>query len=380
MRSGMGDSMNFAFAIFKYFPFGGLQRDMLRMAECAAGRGHRVTVFTASWKGEEPPDGIQVRILKVRGWSNHGRARSFERLFRMESAPFDARLLFNRMGGGDFYFAADNCLAVEYPRKHSALMLRLNPRYRTFLEQERTVFEPAAKTRIFYIAPRQKRDFMKVYHTPESRFFYLPPGMNEKCRRPADADRIRRGMRKKLGLTDEQRMLVLIGSNYRLKGAFRAIEALGALPEPERNRCVLYLIGESADGGCSAHAEKCGVAGQVVLAGPRTDVPELLLAADLMIHPSRNEATGTVLVEGIAAGLPVLCTEECGFSNFVQEASGLVVPEGAEQSVINAMTADALSRLPELRERTIRYALGADFYRRAEVAVDALEAFVREKR
>ena len=31
-------------------------------------------------------------------------------------------------------------------------------------------------------------------------------------------------------------------------------------------------------------------------------------------------------------------------------------------------------------ERTIRYALGADFYRRAEVAVDALEAFVREKR
>ena len=82
--------MNFAFAIFKYFPFGGLQRDMLRMAECAVGRGHRVTVFTASWKGEEPPDGIQVRILKVRGWSNHGRARSFERLFRMESAPFDA--------------------------------------------------------------------------------------------------------------------------------------------------------------------------------------------------------------------------------------------------------------------------------------------------
>ena len=66
----MGETMNFAFAIFKYFPFGGLQRDMLRMAVCAAGRGHRVTVFTASWKGEEPPEGIQVRILKARGWTN----------------------------------------------------------------------------------------------------------------------------------------------------------------------------------------------------------------------------------------------------------------------------------------------------------------------
>ncbi len=371
--------MNAAFAIFKYFPFGGLQRDMLRIAACAAGRGHRVTVFTTSWKGDPPPEGVTVRLLPVSAWSNHGRARQFERLFSSEAVGFDVCLLFNRMRGGDFYFAADNCLAVEYPRKHSALMLRLNPRYRTFLEQERSVFDPAADTRIFYIAPRQKRDFMKMYHTPESRFLYLPPGMNEKCRRPADADRIRAETRAALGLTAEQRMLVLIGSNYRLKGAFRAIEALAALPEEVRSRCVLYLIGQSPDGGCTAHAEKLGVAGRVVLAGPRTDVPDLLLAADLMIHPSRNEAAGAVLAEGIAAGLPVLCTEECGFSNFVREASGLVVPEGAPQTVLNAMTADALSRLDELREQTIRYAAGADFYRRAEVAVEALEAFVRER-
>ena len=49
--------MNFAFAIFKYFPFGGLQRDMLRMAEAAVRRGHRVTVFASSWDGDPPPDG-----------------------------------------------------------------------------------------------------------------------------------------------------------------------------------------------------------------------------------------------------------------------------------------------------------------------------------
>ena len=32
---------------------------------------------------------------------------------------------------------------------------------------------------------------------------------------------------------------------------------------------------------------------------------DLLLAADLLIHPARNEATGTVLIEALAAGLPV---------------------------------------------------------------------------
>ena len=46
--------MRFAFALFKYFPFGGLQSDMLRIAECAAARGHEVTVFTGAWEGPGP--------------------------------------------------------------------------------------------------------------------------------------------------------------------------------------------------------------------------------------------------------------------------------------------------------------------------------------
>lgn len=371
--------MDFAFAIFKYFPFGGLQRDMLRMAEAAVRRGHRVTVFASSWEGEPPPGGVELRMLETTAWSNHGRARQFESLFRRQSSGFDAAFVFNRMAGGDFYFTADNCLAVELPRKHSKWMLALHPRYRVFLEQERAVFDPDAKTRIFYIAPRQKTDFMTVYHTQEDRFIYLPPGMNEKCRRPADADRIRAEKRAELGLSDDRLMLILVGSDFRRKGGDRAVEALAALPEPLRSRCILYLVGRASDGGCAALAKRLGVAGQVVFTGGRTDVPALLLAADLMIHPARNEATGTVLVEGIAAGLPVLCTEECGFSNFVRDAAGLVVPEGAPQSTLNAMLADALPRLDELREKTRNYAETADFYRRAELAVDALEQFVREK-
>lgn len=371
--------MNFAFAIFKYFPFGGLQRDMLRMADAAVRRGHHVTVFTSSWEGDPPPEGVELRLLRTTAWSNHGRARQFETLFGAQSGGFDARFVFNRMAGGDFYFSADNCLAVEFPRKHSALVRMFNPRYRTFLKQERAVFDPASSTRIFYIAPRQIADFRKVYRTPEERFLYLPPGMNEKCRRPENAEELRSRKRAELGIAADRIMLILVGSNFRLKGGFRVIEALASLPESLRERCVLYFVGRASDGGCAALAKRLGVADQVVFTGGRMDVPELLLAADLMVHPSRNEATGTVLVEGIAAGLPVLCSEECGFSNFVRDAAGLVVPEGAPQSVLNTMLAEALPRLSELSARTRRYAETADFYRRADIAIDALEEFVKKR-
>lgn len=369
--------MNFAFALFRYFPFGGLQRDMLRMAECATRRGHSVTIFTTEWNGEPPADGISVRLLPVTAWSNHGRARQFEAAFLKRADGFDARFVFNRMAGGDFYFAADNCLAVEIPRKHSALMMKLNPRYRVFLRQERSVFDPAAHTKIFYITPRQKNDYMEIYHTQEDRFIYLPPGMNEKCRRPADAEAIRERKRAELGLNKDQLMLILVGSDFHRKGGDRAILALAALMQDIRRKTMLYLVGKTSFQHCSSLAKQLKISTNIIFAGGRMDVPELLLAADLMIHPARDEATGTVLIEGIAAGLPVLCSEECGFSNFVREASGLVVPKDAPQSVLNAMLADALQRLPELAERTRRYAETADFYRRADVAVDALENFCR---
>ena len=43
--------MRFAFCLFRYFPFSGLARDMLRIADCALERGHQVHIFTSQWRG-----------------------------------------------------------------------------------------------------------------------------------------------------------------------------------------------------------------------------------------------------------------------------------------------------------------------------------------
>ena len=48
--------MRFAFALFRYYPFGGLQGDTLRIALEAIRRGHEVTLFTTDWSGEAVPN------------------------------------------------------------------------------------------------------------------------------------------------------------------------------------------------------------------------------------------------------------------------------------------------------------------------------------
>ncbi len=43
--------MRVAFCLYKYFPFGGLQRDFMRIAQTVAARGYQVRVYTQSWEG-----------------------------------------------------------------------------------------------------------------------------------------------------------------------------------------------------------------------------------------------------------------------------------------------------------------------------------------
>ena len=46
--------MTLAFCLFKYFPYGGLQRKLLLIAGICKARGHRVDIYTRSWDGTVP--------------------------------------------------------------------------------------------------------------------------------------------------------------------------------------------------------------------------------------------------------------------------------------------------------------------------------------
>lgn len=43
-----------AFCLFKYFPHGGLQRDMVLIAQACRARGYAIEVYTTCWEGPVP--------------------------------------------------------------------------------------------------------------------------------------------------------------------------------------------------------------------------------------------------------------------------------------------------------------------------------------
>ena len=369
--------MKIALAIFKYFPHGGLQRDFMRIAKELLKRGHEVTVFTRSFEGD-CPEGLKVEYLKVKSLTNHGKGAEFGKLFNKAAAGFDVKFAFNRIPGAEFYFAADNCIMSEALNSYPEWFLKVSPRHRAILAQERSVMAEGSGTKIFYIAEKQKKDFQKFYRTEEERFFYLPPGLNESCFRSEDAEVRRQKKRAALALAEDDILLVLVGSFFEGKGADRLLTAVAALPPHLKARCRVAIVGSMSRKPCEKLCRRLGVPlTSLIMPGATEDVPDWLLAADLMVHPARKEAAGSVIVEALAAGLPVIASSECGFAPFAAEAGGCALSFPFEQSELNRTLEGFLEgeKLAQLKKDAIAYGAKADFRRRASAAVDVLEQF-----
>ncbi len=369
--------MNLIFCLYAYFPFGGLQRDFIKIASKAIDRGHSVRVLTMAWQGDQP-QGLDVQLLPHSALSNHGRCLKYTQTVvkLLPGMNYDAVVGFNRMPGLDLYYAADSCYQARM-KGLRALAPRLMGRYKTYVGFEKAIFSPQSKTEILSISPQEQRKFIDCYGTPEERLHLLPPGISRDRFRPANAVAIRSEVRAELGLCEEHIMLLMVGSAFDTKGVDRAIRAVANLPEGLRSQVRMFVIGRGKVDTFSSFSKKMGLADQVDFLGGRDDVPKFLLAADLLIHTARTENTGTVLIEAMAAGLPVLVTENCGYAFHVRDAeAGCLVPTPFEQETLNETLKEALSSqdLRKLGENGVQYTARVDVTGLHDKAVDIIEA------
>ena len=368
--------MQLAFCLYKYFPHGGLQRDFMRIALACQQRGHAIRVYTLEWRGNVP-EGFEVIVVPVRAITNARRYARFADWVQRDLAqrPAERVVGFNKMPGLDVYFAADPC----YEDKARTLrnpFYRLSGRYRHFAAYERAVFAPESRTEILMISQLQQPLFVKYYATPAARFHLLPPGISRDRRAPENAAEIRAAFRAEFGLADADRLLVQIGSGFKTKGLDRSLAGLAALPDTLRQRTRLIAIGADEPSAFKRMATSLGIGERVDILQGRDDIPRFLLGADLLIHPAYNENTGTVLLEAVVAGLPVLTTAVCGYAHYIDEAgAGVVLAEPYSQTALNMALAHMLgddTARQQWQANALAFAAHADIYDNAEVAADII--------
>jgi len=373
--------MNLGFILFDYFPFGGLQRDCVIIAGHCVRLGHRVTILTRSWQGERPAD-VEVDVLGRKGWSNISRNRHFLKdvAALLPQRRFDGVAGFNKMPGLDVYYGADPCYEARIARTRP-FWHRWLTRHHHYASLERSVFAPGAGTQILLIAPKEKEVYQKIYGT-EERFHFLPPNAERRSFTESQRLEVREKIRRENHWSPDENIVLHVGSDFRRKGVDRAILALAALPELQRAKARLVILGKGDPGRFVRLAASSGVAERVHFLGGRLDAPDWMLGADVMIHPAYSENTGTTLVEALASGLPVLTTDVCGFAPHVEHAqAGLVLPSPFQQSDCNQSLAELLK--PEANARcranALHYAAHEDIYGCHERAAEIIVETIRRK-
>lgn len=374
--------MKLAFCLYKYFPYGGLERDFLRIAKVCHQRGHTIHVFTMSWEGDIPQE-FNVTIMPVKYWTNQGRNRIFVDKLRPKliQGRYDVIVGFNKMPGIDIYYAADPCYVARIEQT-KPMIFRLTQRYRHFASYERSVFGRDARVELMMISDIEQQKFIRYYQTPAERFHLLPPGINSDRKAPDNAKEIRTQWRREFQLNDTEKAILMVGSAFKRKGLDRVLIALAALPEQLKNKTRLIMVGRDSPAPFQKLARKLGVENNLQIFLGRDDVPRFLLGADVFVHPAYSENTGTVILEAMVAGLPVLVTANCGYAFHVTRAkAGLVVGSPFDQRELNRKLEHMLTTGENgLWSRNgIQYGRNEDLYSLPEEAADLIESVGRKQ-
>ena len=153
-----------------------------------------------------------------------------------------------------------------------------------------------------------------------------------------------------LGLDKGTIVVGTVGWLLPIKGPMHLFNALKLVWQKFPNVNLVY-VGQGEEGTRIRHeADRLGFTNRIHFLGWRDDVENLLPLLNIFVLPSLNEGMGRVIVEAMAAGLPVVASDTGGIPDLVVHGkTGFLFPPGDERAL-----ADSIVRLiedPDLAKR-----------------------------
>jgi glycosyltransferase involved in cell wall biosynthesis/membrane protease YdiL (CAAX protease family) len=221
--------------------------------------------------------------------------------------------------------------------------------------------------RVVAISSAIRENLLKRTPIPPERIVTIPNGVD--LERFKDWGSFRAEARAEFGIRPDAPLAGLVGRISRGKGHLEFLRAAAAVKK--RVPGVRFLIVGSVTKGeeatareAEALAREAGLEEDVRFTGFRGDIPRILSALDVLVVPSRSEAFGIVVVEGMAAGRPIVASGRAGILDIVSDGeTGILFPPDDSEKL-----AEALVRV--LEDPDLGRAMGERGRRRAEDLFD----------
>ncbi|AXI47278.1 hypothetical protein C1J03_15430 [Sulfitobacter sp. SK012] len=171
---------------------------------------------------------------------------------------------------------------------------------------------------------------------------------------------VRAALRHRLGLAEDDTVLISVAVLRPEKGLDRLIAALDRLVITHP-RLKLVIVGDGAQKeALLRQIARAGLENRVLMTGYRTDIPDLLAIADVFVLPTLADALPTVVIEAMASRLPVIASNVGGLPEMIGDDEGQLVPPDNVPAL-----ADAIAGV--LRDDPTRLAMGARALDRAQI-------------
>jgi len=112
-----------------------------------------------------------------------------------------------------------------------------------------------------------------------------------------------------------------------------AARLLSKLPNVE-----ILIVGDGPlRSGLEREAQALGLGGQISFLGERQDIPGILASMDISVVPSASESLSNIILESMAAGVPVIASNVGGNAELVTRETGILVAPDDERALAGAM-------------------------------------------
>jgi glycosyltransferase involved in cell wall biosynthesis len=342
-----------------FFEFGGPPEKVRALSEGLAKLGHEVTVLTADWglerrvaelPGEPPAENSPfgkkrevrgVKSIYLANWIHYHAASwnpALPRYLRARLQNFDVVHIFGLYDLlGPRTAAAAQKLKIPYVVEPIGMFvpivrnLFLKRAYHRFLGKE--MFRNAAA--IIATAEQEKAELI-AGGIPVEKIVLRRNGVA-----PPDSLPERGMFRKSLGIPSDANLILFLGRLSQTKSPDLLLQAFAQLP-PSSAAAHLAFVGPDESGmraRLQQMAEKLGVAPRVHFAGPLSGDSKWSAYhdADIFVLPSQNENFGNTAAESVAAGTPVIVTDQCGIAPLLHGVAGIAIQHSAS-SLAQAMS------------------------------------------
>jgi UDP-glucose:(heptosyl)LPS alpha-1,3-glucosyltransferase len=312
---------------------GGTERDLTITARLLTQAGHHVTIYAAEIRA--PSDGWQLRKIATprlgRALGLLWFARTAGASARREGTDLvlsfarivDADIL--RSGGGahSSYIRA----ARQWQTASARTAMGLSPYHRVQMMIEWRGFSSPRLKAAIAVSNLVRDDLMRTFSLAPSKAITLYNGVELDRFFPGhDADE-RLAIRREMGVTDSQPLVMFVGNGFARKGLRFLIEAWKSVNSDAR----LIVVGtDQAAASYERLARRLGLNDPIKFLGQRANVDRLMRGADAFALPSLFEPFGNVAMEAMASGVPVLTSAQSGVAE--------VVPASMREFVVNDPT------------------------------------------